>query len=171
MPSYNSIGGKWTPSSEIAHGIYNKTGKTLEHEWIIGPDGTHKVEPGDQFTYNGPDREAVKALAEADEEFFGGDFRRDPEFRKATKTMGFETIDEYLDYIDYDHDKEIKAAKEAKKSHINKHNLPKRAKEIKIMSGGKSTAGDFIGGFGDERLRESSELKEDDVDKPVKSNK
>ena len=169
MPSFISICGKQYPAKEIAHGIYNRTGKTLEHEWIIGPDGSHKVEPGDQFTYNGPDREALKVLAEANEEFLGKDFRTDPDFLQSVRNMNYNSVDEYLKSIGFDYDKEVKQQEEMAASIVTKHSLPKKVKEIKVMSGGRSTEGDFIGGFGSEKLRDSKELK--DTKEPVKTGK
>ncbi len=160
MPSFVSKEGTWIPAKEIAHGIENKTGKTLDHEYLINSEGGHVVKPGEKFMYNGPDREAVKMLAEANEAQFGHNFRNDPEFLQATRNMNFHSVDEYLKAIGYDSKKAQDDADKKADTTINKHNLPQRAKEIKAISGGRSTAGDFIGGFGDERLRESKELAE-----------
>jgi len=160
MPQFISVGGKWRPKKEQVS-IKNTFGKTLKSKYIIGPDGKHSCEEGQIFIYTGPDREAIKMLKEENVEYFGRDFKNDPEFLQATRNMGFNSPEEYLTHIGFDEEKETeKQAKEAEI--INKHELPKEAEEVAYLAGGKDTSGnknDFIGGFGSERARPASEAK------------
>ena len=160
MPEFVSNSGEWTPKKErIA--LKNKS-----DEVIVNPhanDGK-PVEPGQEFIYEGPDREAVKMIEETEgkgAKKIGRKFTRDAEFIKAVKTMGFNTVPEYLKFIDYD-----EAVAEAKFKEVKdaKSHEPEVKKEEPLITGagidqtGNESA-DVIGGFGDERLRPASEVR------------
>lgn len=153
MSSWVSDKGKWHPAKEkIA--LTNLSDVDIKHNGQV-------IKPGDPFIYEGPDRQAIKELHEAGQNHLGDDFRRDPDFIQMTRTRNFNSVKEYLDWLGYDekeHDEECK-----KKMHtVKAHEVPKRAKEIMVMGGGKDYSGnennDVIGGFGDQRQRSSKEL-------------
>lgn len=165
MAKFISIGGEWSPRVE-QFSMTNTFGKVLESDLIVGPDGSHKVNPGEIFIYTGPDREAVKMLKAENLEFFGRNFKSDPEFLQATRNMGFNSPDEYLKMIGYKEEEVVeKQKKEAKV--IKRGGIKKVAEEVAYLAGGKDTSGnknDFIGGFGEQKLRKPEEAK---VVKPV----
>lgn len=161
MPQFISIGGEWSPRVE-QFSMVNTFGKTIESDLIVGPDGSHKVKEGEMFIYTGPDREAVKMLKEENLDFFGRNFKSDPEFIQATRNLGFNNPEDYLKNIGYNEEEEIaKQKKEAKI--ISKGGIKKTSEEVAYLAGGKDTSGnknDFIGGFGEQRLRKPSEAKQ-----------
>ena len=154
MAKFISDGGQWSPGKEHI-GLTNLSDKPIKY------DGK-TYEPGEPFIYIGPDREAVKMLNEAGEEKLGHYFKNDPEFLQAVRNIGFQNADEYLAQIGYDEEK-AKEEFNKKASVVNKHELPKKAKEIIIMGGGKDTSGskdnDVIGGFGEVKVRKPSDVK------------
>lgn len=160
MPNFVSIRGKMFPAKESVS-MTNTFGRTIESEFIIGPDGSHVAKEGEVFIYNGPDREAVKMLREQGLEYLGKDFKTDPEFLQSIRNMGFNDVDVYLKSIGYEEEKDTKK-QEALLSIINRHLPPKEVDEIIVMGGGKDTTGnkenDIIGGFGDERIRKPDEI-------------
>jgi len=167
MPNYVSDGGVHYPAKEKV-GLTNTSDKPYDNNG-------EEVAPGDPFIYEGPDRAAVKELAEASgliadpnkkiedlQVTFGTDFRKDPDFLQMTRTMGFNTPEKYLKSIGYDNEAEKKKFEE-RAAVIQKHELPKRHKEALILGGGKdgSIGGKqhVIGGWGNKRERSISELK------------
>jgi len=161
MSQFISIGGEWSPRVE-QFSMVNNFGKTIESDLIVGPDGSHKVKVGEMFIYTGPDREAVKMLKEENLDFFGRNFKTDPEFIQATRNLGFNSPDEYLKNIGFNEEEEIKKQKKKAKI-INKGGIKKTSEEVAYLAGGKDTSGNknnFIGGFGEERLRKPSEVKQ-----------
>ena len=160
MAEFISIGGEWSPRVE-QFSMVNTFGKTIESDMIVGPDGSHKVKEGDLFIYTGPNREAVKMLKEENLEFFGRNFKQDPEFLQATRNIGFNSPDDYLKMIGYKEEEEIeKQKKEAKV--IRRGGIKKTADEVAYLAGGKDTSGnknDFIGGFGEQKLRKPEDAK------------
>jgi hypothetical protein len=162
-PNYVSDGGKWHPAKESVS-MVNTFGKKITSEFITASDGSHTVNPGENFLYNGPDREAIKALKAEDVDYFGRDFRTHPEFLQACRNMGFNDHKDYLKSIGYDEEK-IRKEFESKASVINRHENPKRHEEVVMLAGGKemtsgsSGANDLVGGFGTERPRKAEEAK------------
>lgn len=152
MPSFVSFRGKLYPAKEMIS-LTNKSNKAIEYNGKL-------IQPGQPFIYEGPDREAVKELMLAGQEFLGQDFKNDPDFLQAVRNRGFNTVDEYLKHIGYDEAKDEKEFK-AKASVINMHELPRRHAEIIALGGGKDTSGgkqDTIGGFGDQKLRSPDDV-------------
>lgn len=149
------------PAKEVVN-LVNKSNKTIKSDCIFGTEKEGVAKPGEPFIYKGPDREALKMLNESGGEFLGMDFKRDPEFRQASRTQGFESIDEFLEYLGYD-EKQADKEFEKKASIVSSGEIPKRVKEIKAMGGGRDTSGnsknDVIGGFGDQQVRPAKEVK------------
>ena len=153
MGNFYSVKGKWYASKErIA--LKNKSDKPFKYKG-------ETINPGDDFIYQGPDREALKAIHLSGNDHLGTDFRQDPEFRQFVRQQGFEKIEDYLKYIGYDE----KADEEKLNKHaevVNKHQMDKKVKEIKVIGGGKDTSGnsnnDLIGGFGVEKERKPQEV-------------
>ena len=146
MPSFVSNKGLWSPAKEEI-GLINKSEKVIDY------DGK-KIQPGQPFIYNGPDREALKMLEDSGAATLGTDFRHDPEFRQAVRNQGFENIDAYLKHIDYDEAVDEKKFKE-KTATVKAHEIPARVAKINVMGGGKDFSGDkandVVGGFGSEK--------------------
>jgi len=154
MPSFISDGGTWYPKKEQV-GLINKSNETFE------VDGK-EIHPGDHFIYEGPDREALKMLAEAGEETLGQNFTECSEFQNFINQKHQGNTKQYLKRIGYKAE-EAKKAFDEMASVVSKHELPARVKEIYAMGGGKDVSGakanDVIGGFGSERVRSPKELK------------
>ena len=149
--------GKWHPAKEKI-GLTNKSDKDMVYKGEVIP-------PGGPFVYDGPDREAVRMIKEnggVDAETLGDDFTTSPDFIQVTRNMGFNSVEEYLQFHGYDYDKMLKDFEE-KASSVKSHEEPKPLEETLIMGGGQDRSGnrdnDLIGGFGDERARSSKELK------------
>jgi general stress protein YciG len=166
MPNFVSVGGVWKPRKESAM-MTNTFGKTIESEFITASDGSHVVKPGENFLYNGPDREAVKKIKEEGEQ--GRHFKNDPEFLQAVRNMGFNNVEEYLKHIGYN-EKSDKEKQEKLIGITNAHEDPKKVEEILVLAGGKDMSGnksnDVIGGFGPERLRSPEEITKQRVSIP-----
>lgn len=141
MPSYTSHEGKWYPAKErIA--LKNKSDKPFEYKG-------QTINPGDDFIYEGGDREALKELALAGEEYFGRNFKNDPDFLQAVRNMNFKNVDEYLENIGYDQEAVDKQFEETAEV-VNRHELPKQVEAINVMGGGKDFSGsgkDMKGGW------------------------
>jgi hypothetical protein len=163
MPTFVSNKGVWYPAKE-------KIGLTNVSEEDIVYKGK-RIKPGEPFVYAGPDREAVKRIKEEngeDGETLGTDFRTDPDFIQATRTMGFNTVEEYLKMMGYDEEADNKKFKE-KASSVKAHEPPVPVDETYIPGGGRNTAGDksqdLTGGFGDQRVRPADEVRRSKVKK------
>jgi hypothetical protein len=149
MPNYVSDGGVWHPAKEHA---------VLPH--LSGTD---------KEIYDGPDRAAMEALAEAygidelgypKQTTFGMPFKDDPDLINRARQLGYKSVMDYAVAMGYD---PIKAKEDfnEKASVIVKHKDPTRKPEPLIHGGGISTAPNnetLIGGFGDERPRSAKEL-------------
>ncbi len=155
-----SVLGKWVPAMEEVH-MTNTFGKTIESEFITGSDGKHIVKEGEKFIYKGPNREAVKKLKEAGEDFMGRDFRTDPEFLQSLRNMGFNDVESYLKSIGFDEDGEKKKQEDLALI-LETVSNKKKTKEILEIAGGRDFSGNkentAIGGFGPERVRKPGEL-------------
>ncbi len=158
MPNCISNKGVWHPAKEKI-GLKNLGGTVIEHNG-------EKIQPGDPFVYEGPDRAALQMFFEQGVETMGTDFRRDPEFLQSVRNMGFQSgedgVKAYLDFIGYNEKADEEKFKE-QASVVNKHEMPKKHAEILAMGGGKDTSGsgenDQIGGFGDQKVRRPEEIK------------
>lgn len=139
MPRYISKDGVWFPAKEKV-GLENKSNKEIE---VNG----EKVAPGDPFIYEGPDRGAVIELHKAGEETLGTNFENDPDLVDRVRQRGYKDMKEYKKKMGYDAEKAEKEFNE-KASIVNKHELPKRAKAIEIMGGGRGGGKYEKGGFG-----------------------
>ena len=158
MANWVSLRGKWFPCKEKV-ALKNLSDKPFEYKGEV-------LQPGDPFIYQGPDREAIKQLALEGLENLGTDFRRDPEFLQAVRTMGFtageQGVGDYLTFIGYDEEADEKKFNETA-SIVSKHDLPARNREILTLGGGRDMTGnknaDVIGGFGEEKVRPADELR------------
>ena len=160
MPTFISQRGKWSPAKEELT-LTNVGDDPIKSKYVFGTKKEGVAMPGEGFVYRGPDREAVKMLKEAGEETLGQDFKNDPEFRQIVRNQGFQTVEEYLEYLGYDEEADEKDFQK-KAVQIKAHEMPKIVKEMKVMGGGQDRSGnkenDLIGGFGEERHRKPSEL-------------
>lgn len=163
MPTFISLKGKQYPAKEEVS-LTNESDKDIVSKYVFGTKKEGVAVPGEHFIYRGPDREAIKMLNEAGAEYLGGDFRKDPEFLQSVRNQNFNNTDEYLKHIDYDEEADEKKFKE-KVELVKAHDMPRVAKELRIMGGGQDRSGnkdnDMIGGFGDERERKPAELKKE----------
>ncbi len=144
MPNFISVNGVFFPAKEKV-GLVNHSGKVKEINGM-------KVQPGDPYVYEGADRAALYMLFENKVESLGQDFQRDPQMIDMVRKMGFKDMKEYCEFVGVDPAESAKAAKEVLAVMVNKHELPKRVKEIEVMSGGTERgSGKEIrkGGFGD----------------------
>lgn len=161
MAKFVSVLGKFIPAKESCS-MVNTFGKTITSEFIVGPDGSNTVKPGENFLYNGPNREAVRKLKEQGSEYLGRDFRHHPEFLQAVRNMGFNNPEEYLKMIGFDEKAEYNKQME-KVVELTSEKNPNRKEEAYMLAGGQDRSGEaannYIGGFGAERLRPVGELK------------
>ena len=141
MPRYISKDGVWFPAKEKV-GLDNKSGKEIEVNGV-------KVGAGEPFIYEGPDRAAVVELHKTGEETMGQHFENDPDLVDRVRQRGMKDMKEYKKRVGYDPDKAEKEFQE-KASVVHKHELPKRAKAIEIMGGGRGGGKYSKGGFGDQ---------------------
>lgn len=138
--------GVWYPAKEKV-GLVNRSGKVIE---VNG----QQIAPEDPYIYEGPDRAFLYQLYEIDKSgkttTMGQDFRKTPDFLEMVRKLGFASVDSYLEFVGYDKSEaEQKFNTEA--SEINKHELPKRVKAIKVLGGGRDYSGggqDRYGNFG-----------------------
>lgn len=160
MGEFVSVLGKWSPKRESAM-MKNTFGKTIESQFITANDGSHVAKEGENFLYNGPDREAVKMLREQGVEYFGKDFRNDTEFIQATRNLGFNSVDDYLKHIGFN-EKEYIEKQEKLAGSVVSHETPEQIDEVLELAGGRDFTGNkannAIGGFGTERLRSPEEI-------------
>ena len=151
--------GYWHPAKEKV-ALKNLSGKRIEikQKDKDGKEFSQVIEPGDDYIYEGPCRQALFELWEIDKTgkttTLGDDFRKNIEFMEAygkfRAMFGFSKVEEYLAYIGYD-EKAVKEEFEKKASKVSKHELPKRIQEIKKLGGGKDTVDGKLnkyGGFG-----------------------
>jgi hypothetical protein len=126
------------------------------------------LNPGENFLYKGPDREAMYMLKEQGLEYLGQDFQHDPEFLQKVRAFNFNTTKEYLEFVGYNEDKDRKRF-EGLAQKVSIHELPSREAEDFLLAGGKDSSGDndIIGGFGEPRVRPKEELKKTKVTIPV----
>lgn len=160
MPSWvTDEKGLWHPKLERVS-LKNLSGKIIKvkQKDMEGKEFTQEIQPGQDYIYEGPDRAALFELWNIDKTgkttTLGEDFRRNTEFlesyAKARNAFGFNTVDEYLNYLGYD-EKKVKDKFEETAAKINTHELPRRVEEIKKLGGGSDTAtGQNLryGGFG-----------------------
>lgn len=153
--------GLWHPGYERVS-LKNLSGKTIriKQKDIDGKEFTQEVAAGADYIYEGPDRAALFDLWQIDKSgnttTLGNDFRSNPEFlesyAKARNAFGFNTIDEYLQYLGYD-EKKVREEFNKKAVRINQHELPQRVEEIKRLGGGDDRANPGknvrYGGFGE----------------------
>ena len=158
MPNYVSKMGEWHAAKEKV-GLTNKSDRTFEYKGQM-------IQPGEPFIYEGPCREAVKAIFESGQTTLGTNFKNDPEFLKSLQAYGYssdeEGVKKYLKMIGFNEQEHIdNFNKQA--SIIKNQEMPKIHDEILVMGGGKSQTGDreadMIGGFGDQRIRKPEELR------------
>lgn len=145
MPRYISKGGKWYPAKEKV-ALKNYGDKTIKNPSTDEKLKDEEVKPGEDFIYSGADRAALFELWRAKVEYFGEDFRTNPEFLQAVRNMGYSSYKKYLKDIGFDEKKmEEDFAKKAEE--VNMHELPKKVKAIDTLAGGR----DFSGGGQDMR--------------------
>lgn len=163
--------GKWHPAKEIV-GLVNRSDKAiiLEMKDDSGKKFTKTINPGEPYTYEGPDRaamyqwweengkpsyEQIQSMAEGSITM-GEDFRANTEFMeqyaKFRNMFGFRDVSEYLTYIGYDKEKSHKRFLD-KAATVTKHELTNRIPEIKKLGGGKDYSPNqqhMYGGFSEE---------------------
>lgn len=162
MPTFVSNRGKWSPAKEEIT-LTNAGAEPIESKCIFGTKKPGVAMPGEGFVYRGPDREAIKMLNEQGQETLGQDFKTDPEFRQIVRNQGFNSTEEYLEYLGYDEEADKKKFEQTAET-VKAHEMPKMVREIKVMGGGQDRSGsgnkenDSIGGFGTQRQRKPEEL-------------
>jgi len=111
MPQFISDGGEWHAAKESI-GLKNKSDEVIKSSYIKNHEGGDTAQPGEDFLYNGPDREAVKMLFESGKETLGINFKNDPEFLKSLQAYGYSSnkqgVEEYLTMIGFDSEEQKK---------------------------------------------------------------
>jgi hypothetical protein len=161
MPEFVSILGKQFPKHERL-ALKNKSNEVIINEF--SNDGK-PIQPGEDFIYDGPDREAMRIIKEEggpDATFIGEDFRNNPEFLQSIRSQGFNDVDDYLKKIGFNEKKSVEAGNKLIEKQAS-HEPPPLHEESLNMGGGQDRSGnknnDAIGGFGDERVRPASEVR------------
>lgn len=149
MPSYVSRGGKWFPQTERT-ALKNYSEETIKNPSTNEKLKDEEIKPGEDYIYHGPDRAALYELWKAKVEYFGTDFRTNPEFLQAVRNMGYTSYKTYLKDIGFD---EVKLEEDfkAKSQEVNKHELPQKVKALNTLAGGRDFSGggmDMKGDFG-----------------------
>ena len=161
--------GIWHPAKErVALKNYSDKSIKLKKKADDGKEYTETIHPGEDYIYEGPDRAALFQWWEengriSQEEMkkldgnvtMGEDFRMNQEFReqfaKARQMFGFNTVEEYLNYLGYDAEKGRQRFEQSA-SKVTKHDMPQKISEIKKLGGGQDYATGKLnryGGFGD----------------------
>lgn len=149
MPNFVSKAGKWFPMKERV-ALKNHGVKTIKNPSTDEKLKDEEIKPGDDYIYSGPDRAALFELWKEKVEYFGEDFRTNPEFLQAVRNMGYSNYKKYLKDIGFDEKKlDEEFAKRAEI--VTKHALPKSVKAIDNLAGGRDFSGggrDIKGNFG-----------------------
>ena len=182
MPSWISDEkGLWHPAKERV-GLKNLSGKEIiiEQTDMDGKKFKMRVPAGGDYTYEGPDRAAMKQWWDENGQptyeqimsmpsgtiTMGNNFRDNDEFLKqfrlAREAHGYQNMDEYLKDIGYDekkvHEKFLKKA-----TVVQLHDLPNRVPEIKKVGGGDDRANPGknvrLGGWGEVPMEQTAEAK------------
>jgi hypothetical protein len=169
-PTFVSNKGLWYAAKEKIGGLVYAGKKAIKKEdlpesiIIVGD----VLNPGDPFMYDGADREALKMLGKEGfdlngDRVIGQDFRHNTEFIQSIRTMGFNTVDEYLKFVGFDEKEDDKRFKE-KAERTKSHEVERKVNAIEVLAGGKDMANpggesELIGGFGEERMRSAKEAK------------
>lgn len=143
MPNYVSVLGTLVPKKERV-ALRNNGNQAFVYNG-------KKIEPGEDFIYEGPDRAALIELHEKKVESLGGDYRLNIDFLTNVRNLGFSSPDEYLKFLGLD-EAEMRKKAEEEASKVTLHELPKRVKAIEQMGGGDDMATGKIlykGGFGE----------------------
>ena len=127
MPTFISHEGEWSPGKEKV-ALVNRSKEAREINGVL-------VQPGEPFIYEGPDRAALFELYSQGVATLGQSFRKSPDMLDVVRKFNFKDMDDYLAFIGYDKAKADKEFTE-KAALVSKHELPKRVKEIEVMSGG-----------------------------------
>lgn len=150
MANFVSILGKVVPAKERVI-LINQSNKTIKNPSApYSKYADEEVQPGQQFIYEGPDRQACYELWLAGVEHFGQDFRKSPEFLQMLRSLEFKNEKDYFKFIGVDIDKEKEKA-EVTASIVTMHELPKKVEAIRTLGGGKDFSGggqDRMGDFG-----------------------
>ena len=142
MGTWISKDAVWFPAKERV-ALKNLSGKVK----IV--DGK-EVQPGEDYIYEGADRQALFELFKEGVETLGQDFRKNPEFLQSIRNQGYNSVDEYLTAVGYNAEEVEKKFKE-NAAIIKSREIPKTVKAIEVMGGGVDTAGvskTRYGGFG-----------------------
>jgi len=139
MPNYISKGGKWYPQNERV-ALKNNSDKTIKNPSTDAKFKDEEIKPGQDYIYSGPDRAALFELWKEKVEYFGEDFRRNPEFLQACRNMGYTSYRTYLKDIGFDEEKMEKEFAE-KATKVTSHELPEKVAAIDQLAGGKDTSG------------------------------
>lgn len=159
MSSWVSDNGKLYPAKEIVQ-LTNKGTEPIKSKYIFATEVEGVAQPGEMFTYKGPDRQALSELAEAGLEYLGIDFKECSEFQNFINSKHQGNTELYLKRIGYD-EKKSREAFENTFVKVQAHDVPKRHAEIIALGGGQAPDKNqaVIGGFGEQRQRPLTEVK------------
>lgn len=149
MARWISKEGEWKPAIEKVV-LRNNSNRVMRNPSTQGKYVDDEIQPGEEFIYEGPDREALRALYNDGVEVFGTNFRKSPEFLQMLRELNFKNEKEYFKFVGYDREKEI-AKFEEKIAKIEPHEITKKAEAIQVLGGGRDFSGsgdDRYGGFG-----------------------
>jgi len=149
MPSYISKVGRWHAQNERV-ALKNNSEDTIKNPSTDEKYKDEQIGPGDDYIYSGPCRAALFELWKEKVEYFGEDFRQNPEFLQACRNMGYTDYKKYLKDIGFN-EKRLEEEFEKKATVVTKHELPEKCKAIENLAGGRDTAGgglDMKGDFG-----------------------
>jgi len=142
VPTWISKDGEWSPAKEKV-ALVNRSDKSRT---INGK----RVQPGDPYIYEGPDRAALYELFKTKQEKLGLNFKTDPEFINRVRQLGF-TMDDYLKFVGYNPE-EVEENFKKHAATVNKHEIKEKVKAIDVLGGGIDTSGmnpNRYGGFGE----------------------
>lgn len=155
MPKFISKDGMWYVAKERV-GLINRSNKTVTNpsaEW--SKYANEKIEPGQPFIYEGPDRASLFELFKIDSTgqvlTMGQDFHDDPDMQDRARQRGYKSVADYAKAFGYVKEKSD-ARFEELIAKVETHDLPKRVQMIEATeTGGTDTVGNEHrkGGFGE----------------------
>ena len=155
--------GQWISDGGIMYPANERVSlKNTSEKMIINPsvEGSkfykEEVEPGNDYIYEGPCRDAMKHLVDQGLDpytgFIGTHFMMSNEMYEIARAKGYDNVEDMIEKTTNYNAKDAKEKVEAYRKKFNTRKAPERVKAINPPSGGRNeagTGGDLSGGMGE----------------------